>query len=271
MEDLGLRIGQHLTGRLPGMLGERVGQASTLREALGTFYRLTPHHNSGVRAWSTTDGAQVRLHHVFLHGGEDDWGQFAASVLMQYLKLIESVAGPDWRPTSIRVPIRSLPGRRAIRLLSETPIELGQAAMTIIVSAALLDRPLPSRPPGRAGGTAEDWDRAKPAHDFGGAVQQIVAALLPTGYPDVRVVAEVVRMSPRTLQRRLRDEGLTFAGVVARTRCEVARHLLVDPDRKVIDVALDLGYSDPAHFTRAFTRWTGLPPRDFRRHAAEHA
>ena len=56
-------------------------------------------------------------------------------------------------------------------------------------------------------------------------------------------------MSARTLQRRLKDEGATFAGAVATTRFAEARRLLREPDRKVIDVALDLGYSDPAHFT----------------------
>jgi AraC-like DNA-binding protein len=102
-------------------------------------------------------------------------------------------------------------------------------------------------------------------HAFGGAVQRIVATLLPDGYPDIQLVSEVVRLSPRTLQRRLHAEGLTFAGVVARTRFAEALRMLGDPTRKVIDVALDLGYSDPAHFTRAFGRWSGITPREYRR------
>jgi AraC-like DNA-binding protein len=106
---------------------------------------------------------------------------------------------------------------------------------------------------------------ARPDHDIAGAVHQIVTTLLPDGYPDLHSVAELMRLSPRTLQRRLCDEGLTFAHVVTRVRFDVARRMLADPGRKVIDVALELGYSDPAHFTRAFARWTALAPRDFRR------
>ena len=96
-------------------------------------------------------------------------------------------------------------------------------------------------------------------------VRQIVTTLLPAGSPDIHTVAAMAGLSVRTLQRRLSDEGLTFAGVVTRVRRAGAQRLLDDPTRKVIDVALDLGYSDPAHFTRAFVRWTGLAPREFRR------
>jgi len=96
-------------------------------------------------------------------------------------------------------------------------------------------------------------------------VQEIVAALLPDGYPDVRAVAKVMRLSPRTLQRHLSAEGVTFAWLVARVRYAIAQRMLDDPDRKIIEVALDLGYSDQAHFARAFARWSGLTPRQFRR------
>jgi AraC-like DNA-binding protein len=101
--------------------------------------------------------------------------------------------------------------------------------------------------------------------DLGSVVRQIVTTLLPDGYPDLASVAKMLGLSARTLQRRLSDEGMTYACVVARIRLDVAQRMLEHPTRKVIEVALDLGYSDQPHFTRAFARWTGLAPVAFRR------
>jgi AraC-like DNA-binding protein len=104
-----------------------------------------------------------------------------------------------------------------------------------------------------------------PDRDIGSHVRQVVARLLGQGSTDVRAVASAVNTSSRTLQRRLREAGLTYAGLVQQVRCEAASHLLMEPGQTVRDVARKLGYSDPAHFTRAFHRWTGLTPRAFRR------
>jgi AraC-like DNA-binding protein len=96
-------------------------------------------------------------------------------------------------------------------------------------------------------------------------VRQIVTALLAGGSSDVHLAAERMGISVRTLQRWLRAAGLTYAGVVREARCAAARQMLEQSSRKIRDVAIALGYSDPAHFTRAFQRWTGQTPRDFRR------
>jgi AraC-like DNA-binding protein len=101
--------------------------------------------------------------------------------------------------------------------------------------------------------------------DLSRSLRHFVEALLPSGYPDIHRVAESVGLSVRTLQRRLGADGLTYGRLVAETRFALARRRMADPRRKLIDVALDLGYSDPAHFTRAFRSWTGTTPRTFRR------
>jgi AraC-like DNA-binding protein len=107
--------------------------------------------------------------------------------------------------------------------------------------------------------------RARETGRLGDVVQQIVTPLLRDGHPNVPSVAKMLGLSARTLQRRLSEEGVTYARVVARARFAVAQRLLDDPACKVIEVALDLGYSDQAHFARAFARWTGLAPREFQR------
>jgi AraC-like DNA-binding protein len=118
---------------------------------------------------------------------------------------------------------------------------------------------LPGCPQSRSGRRARETGR------LGDVVQQIVARVLRDGCPDIHSVATMLGLSVRTLQRRLSEEGATYARVVERARFAVAQRMLADPACKVIEVALDLGYSDQAHFARAFVRWTGLTPGDFRR------
>ena len=97
-------------------------------------------------------------------------------------------------------------------------------------------------------------------------VQQVVGAMIAggEGSPDIRLVAGAMGTSVRTLQRRLRATGSTYADVVQRVRYAAARRMLRSRRRRIGEIAASLGYSDPAHFTRAFQRWTGLTPRDFR-------
>ena len=66
------------------------------------------------------------------------------------------------------------------------------------------------------------------------------------------------------LQRQLAKAGRTHEQLLAQSRCAIATALLEKTDSKILDIALDLGYSDHAHFTRAFRRWTGHSPQEFR-------
>ena len=71
-------------------------------------------------------------------------------------------------------------------------------------------------------------------------------------------------MTVRTLQRRLSVAGLSHEVLVAQTRFATAAAVLEQTNAKILDLALDLGYSDHANFTRAFRRWAGCSPHEYR-------
>ena len=87
---------------------------------------------------------------------------------------------------------------------------------------------------------------------------------LPVRYPTIDNTARRVGMPVRTLQRRLKESGLSYSELVEQTRYELACRLLDMPGAKMAAVARALGYNDPSSFSRAFRRWTGMSPRAYR-------
>jgi len=86
----------------------------------------------------------------------------------------------------------------------------------------------------------------------------------PHEIPDAAAVAAELNLSPRTLFRRLEDEGTSFRTLVDEVRDTLAQELLTGTGMTVAHVAHRVGYSDPASFVRAFKRWKGQTPQEFR-------
>ncbi len=87
---------------------------------------------------------------------------------------------------------------------------------------------------------------------------------LPDGPPNQQQIAEALHVSNRTLQRKLKEEGTSFMDLLQDTRLQLARKYLQSPNRSVVETAYLLGFSEPSTFSRAFKRWTGVAPADFR-------
>lgn len=84
------------------------------------------------------------------------------------------------------------------------------------------------------------------------------------GYPDLQAVADRLLISKRTLVRRLAEAGTTFQSLLDDERHRHALELIQQGSLAMHQIALQLGYTDPAAFTRAFKRWTGRRPSDLR-------
>ena len=92
-------------------------------------------------------------------------------------------------------------------------------------------------------------------------VQRLISASFDGGMQTVAGTALAAGMSVRSLQRRLADAGVTYSQLLEAARRDAAFRLMEDRRLSLSEIASVLGYSDPAHFTRAFIRWTGRTPR----------
>lgn len=92
----------------------------------------------------------------------------------------------------------------------------------------------------------------------------ILKRLLAGQKPRLEDVAGELRVSTRTLQRRLLEEGITFHDLVEEARREMAQHYLGQPSLELNETAYLLGYEDPNSFIRAFHKWEGTSPGEWR-------
>lgn len=78
-------------------------------------------------------------------------------------------------------------------------------------------------------------------------------------------VAKTLAMSPRSLRRKLEQEGTNFRAIVEEERRQIALQLLIGSSMKLDELAIHLGYTDTASFTRAFRRWMNCSPGEYRK------
>jgi AraC-like DNA-binding protein len=95
-------------------------------------------------------------------------------------------------------------------------------------------------------------------------VRQMLVPLMPKCEATLKHVATGMGVTPRTLQRRLADAGLSFQSVLDDARRELAQVYLRDPALSALDVALLLGYAEQSSFTRAFRGWYKTTPSEWR-------
>ena len=95
-------------------------------------------------------------------------------------------------------------------------------------------------------------------------VTRKVIDLLPDGECSRDKVASTLGMSPGTLQLKLSQHGTNFQKLLDDTRKELGCSYVQQPTRSVTEITFLLGFNDTSNFTRAFKRWTGMSPTEYR-------
>jgi AraC-like DNA-binding protein len=253
-----------------GLFGQLIRQALTLYDALIQFCDLIKNTCTGQPYWLQEEIEQVWFctrydeqfyRASFFHNGVHGASHYA---FVMVLDLMRQFLGVDWQPPEVYMstpPFKDFVQRCR---LEQSRIHYGHSHVAIcvprqvIASSMLPVAPSPSLDP-----QVNDWQENAPKQDFVGTLEQTLTTLLLDGYPTIEVTADVVGISIRTLQRNLSKQGLTYSQLMDKVRYQKSLALLQHSDIPLIGIAYALGFSDPANFSHAFKRWTGLSPQQF--------
>lgn len=100
--------------------------------------------------------------------------------------------------------------------------------------------------------------------DIAGELKRKLAELMAGGEANADAACRALKLSRRTLQRRLKAEKTSFQKVLKEVRAELAINYLRDARLKSLEIAMLLGYSNISTFTTAFKSWYNIPPAEYR-------
>lgn len=257
-----------------GVLGHAWLSSSTLRTGLARiarYYRLIGERGV-TEIEDTRPGLKVRF---WAKRGNPAVVPVAAVIVDIAVALLVDMcrmnAGAALRPLAVSLRRRKPDPAEAYERFFGCPVRFGAEENAFVLSARDADRALPSANRQLAAVFDRMLTEELARLDKSDVVARCRAAVLehlPSGEVSAADAARQLHMSARTLQRKLAEADTTYLQLVDDTRRDLALRYIEDARRSVTDVTFSLGFSQPSAFTRAFRRWTGLSPSDYRARAA---
>ena len=183
------------------------------------------------------------------------------------IRMVRDLTYPDFKPVSVHMMRPEPPCAKELSNYFLCPVEYNANLDKITFTAESVDEQLSRHNPALAQASEEvarEYLANMDKKDVVARARVAVIDHLPDGEPSRRQVASELAMSERTLARRLAERDYTFSSLVDEVRAQLAKEYLRQSRFSVTDVAFLLGFSDQSNFARAFKRWTGESPTEFR-------
>ncbi len=269
---LGLHCGAAANVRNFGALGYVLHHSPTLATAFANLARYYGVMQSASTFAIRTCGA---ITHVVYRVHESDLGEYrhdAELTLALTAGFVRDATGlAEWAPSAVNFAHTAPADAEPYQRYFNAPVHFRSTEHALVFPSSDLELPLLASDPGLLHVLQEHIEESllrlpkTPASNFLEELRQHVISTIHSGDLGIESLAQRFNVRVRTLQRRLRDSGLTYVDLLSSTRCELAKQYLADPQFSLSEVAFLIGYSEQSAFNRAFRNWTAETPLSYRR------
>jgi AraC-like DNA-binding protein len=260
---IGLEVGRSWHPTTFHALGYAALTSGSLREALALVARYSRIVSTGALVAIDDYGADVR---VRLKSRLPDYAIESAPMAPQVqaglaalVVLCRTLVDSHFSPQRVLfAQSASASSADRLRAFFECPVALGGREDALVFSAASLDAALGTANPLLLSINEQallQYHARLDARHIGDRVRAQIARSLPSGKVSERAVAGALNLSLRSMQRKLKEEGASFRGLIDDSRRRLARQYAADPTLSAGEVAYLLGFADASSFSRASRRW----------------
>lgn len=265
----GLKVARHIRPSTFHVVGYAMACSATLRRAAERFARSARLISDAASVEFIAEGGSAYRLTVDLHPlGRPPIYQTIDTILAGFLLLCEWIVAGPLVPLEVTFRHSRPADEGPYREVFRCNIHYNHSANSILFSAADMERPVPSANEELAVVLDEMTSKylaLRFSTRFTRRVREALMRQLPNGEPSKAETARLLNMTTRTLLRRLGEENMTFRDILNRLREELAYEYLAQQDLTIDDVAFKLGFSSSSTFSRAFVRWTGKRPSEWRK------
>ena len=265
---LGLRVALAVPFGAYRVIDFLAASAATVGDGLVRVARYFPLVNSAL-AWDITDersAMRIALTHPTIPDGlPRPYAEYALVVTILHCR---RASGFDWPLLEVGFAFEAPPSSDDHVRAFGCEVRFGQPRSEFAIARATWDRPTQAPSSELLRTLEEHADRMiaglRAESVVSAQVARLIAEELQGGDPSLSRIARRTAMSPRTLQRRLELEQTSFADVLDQTRRHLAQAYMREPKLALTEIAYLLGFSEQSAFTRAFQRWYGTAPSQYR-------
>ncbi|MFJ2687078.1 AraC family transcriptional regulator [Pseudomonas sp. NPDC087342] len=268
---LGLRMGQLSRLSQAGLAGVTAAQAPTVREAARCLIRFEALYGSNYRGQSSfhedAKGAWLRFYSISPYNA---YNRFVVdSIIAGWLQQLSSLSPAPLRAERIEIEFDEPQYRDAYNGF-DCPIQFGAEHNQLRLSLASLAQRNPQHCPSTWKHLLQlcerELEQLTRTRSLRERVTQLLGPLLNGGRePDLEEVAARLKLPTWTLRRKLAEEGTQFRAILNDTRRDLAMTYIRDTELAFGEIAYLLGFASAEAFQRAFKRWNGQTPGEYRR------